>query len=182
MNTNNPYAAPQASLTRVESVAMSLDEGLGRKLFHETGTRELTRLANWNIFIEAMSLLWGVFFSFWVLAFAIQWGNNPFQWIWGAALVVSGLRLWGGSRRPWIAWGYDLLLDAGFALAMVWAILRLSQIDLIALLLAGSVALVLLCLAGGSVAAHFAAMPLYGRYPQRQLNAEVRYRKLNGIA
>jgi hypothetical protein len=180
---DNPYAAPQTSLTRVEPAALPLAEGvaLGRQLFPETSTRELTRLANWNVFIDSMSLLWGVFFCFAGLAFSVALKMDPLQWFWGAAVLLSGLRLWGGSRRTPIFWGYNLLLDAGFLLGMVWAIVRLAQIDQVALFLAGSVALVLLLLAGASVAGHLVAKPLYGRYPQRELNGEVRYRERNRI-
>ncbi len=183
MNPDNPYAAPQTSLTSVEPPALPLAEsqGLGRQLFPETSTAQLTRLLNWNIYIESMSMLWGVLFCYALLAFSVQIKNDPFQWLWGAVLLLTGLRLWGGATRAWIAWGYNLLLDAGFALAMVWAIVALARIDPIALYLAGSVALVFLCLACASVLAHFFATPLYSGFPQRQLNEEVRYRKLNHI-
>lgn len=181
MPDHNPYAAPQASLTRVKPAALPLASATGRVWFPETSTVELTRLANWNVFIDSMGLLWGVFFCFAVLAFSVQWGNNPFPWIWGAALLLSGLRLRGGYTRAWIAWGYNLLLDAGFVLGMLGALVVLARIDLMALFLVGSVALVFLTIAGASVIAHFAAKPLYGSYPQRQLNNEVRYREQNRI-
>lgn len=181
MNPDNPYAAPQTSLTRMEPAELPLAEATGRNLFPETSTRELTRLANWNVHIEAMSLVWGVFLCFAVLAFCLQFGNNPFQWIWGAALFLIGLRLWGGYARAKLAWSYNLLLDMLFCAALLWAIVRLAQFDTLALLLVGGVALVFLGLATASVLAHFAARPLYGQFPQRQLNHEVRYRVRNRI-
>jgi len=181
MNPDNPYAAPQTITTRVAPSELPLAEAVGRNLFPETSTRELQRLANWSIPIEAMSMLWGVFFVFAVLAFSIQLGTNPFQWYWGAAMLLSGLRMWGGSARTPIFWVYDLLLDAAFALALIWASIQLAKFDLIALLLVGGVALVLIMLAISSPLAHLVARPLYGRFPQRELVDELSYRKQNRI-
>jgi hypothetical protein len=181
MNPDNPYAAPQTITTRVAPLELPLAEAVGRNHFPETSTRELQRLANWSIPIEAMSLLWGVFFAFAVLAFSIQLGTNPFQWYWGAAMLLAGLRMWGGMARSPIFWAYDLLLDAVFALVLFWASIRLAQFDMIALLLVGGVALVLIMLAISSPVAHLVARPLYGAFPQHELVAELGYRKLNRI-
>ena len=182
MNPDNPYAAPQTSLSQLpELTGFPLAEARGRNLFPETSTHELNRLANWDLAIGFMDMIWGVFLCFAMLAFCIQLGNNPFHWIWGGAVLLIGLRLWGGYTRTKLAWGYNLLLDAMFCAALLWAIVRLAQFDTLALLLVGGVALVFLSLSTASVLAHFAARPLYGQFPHRQLNIEVRYRQRNQI-
>ena len=181
MNPDNPYAAPQTLPSRVAPLELPLAEAVGRNQFPETSTRELQRLANWSIPIEAMSMLWGVIFAFALIALSIQLKVYPFQWFWSAAVLLSGLRIWGGSARTSIFWAHSLVLDALFALVLLWGVVRLAQFDIIALLLVGGVALVLIVLASLSVVAHFAARPLYRQYRQRELVAELGYRKENRI-
>lgn len=181
MPDDNPYAAPQTLPSRVAPLELPLAEAVGRNQFPETSTRELQRLANWSIPIEAMSLLWWVFFAFAALAFSIQLGTNPFDWYWGAAMLLAGLRVWGGSARTPIFWAYDLLLDTLFAIALIWAAIQLAHVDLMALFLVGGVELVLIGLASVSAVAHLAARPLYGQFPQSELVAEVGCRKQNRI-
>lgn len=181
MKPENPYAAPQTITGRVAPSELPLAEAVGRNLFPETSTRELERLAGWSISIETMSLLWGLLFSLTVLAFCSQLGTNPFPWGWSAAMLLSGLRMWGGTARAPIYWAYDLLLDAVFALAVVWAAFHLAKSDVIGLFLVGGVALLFMGLACVSVVAHFVARPLYGRFSQCDLVTEVGYRRRNRI-
>jgi hypothetical protein len=179
MSNDNPYAAPQTSLSRVTS--LNVPEGTDRDHFPETSTVELTRLANWDLAIGFMDMLWAVLFIIELLLLASTLRMNPYQWIWGTALLLSGLRVWGGSTRAKIAWGYNLLLDAVLLVALPWAIYLLTGLDQLSLLLVGPVLLLIGVICALSVVAHFAAKPLYGSYPQRLLNEEVRYRRRNHI-
>ncbi len=98
---------------------------MGRNLFPDTSTRELQRLGNWSIPIEAMSMLWGVFFVFAVLAFLCNL-NESVSVVWGRGDAAFGPARVGRLGAHPLFWACDLLLDAAFALALLWAALRLA--------------------------------------------------------
>lgn len=182
MPDDNPYAAPQ-TIDRAVPWADALPMALGseRRLYPDVSTTELSRLANWSMAIDGMSLVWGVVISFAGLAFVVNLWMYPLQWFWGLVLGLTAMRLWGDYRRTSGYWAYNLLLDLLFLGGFLFAILGLARVDLLALLIVGIPMLAFGLIAAMSVLAHLLAKPLYGQYTHRELIREVRYRKQNRI-
>lgn len=189
MNSDNPYAAPQTIEFR-STGELPVADAVGRQLFPDLTTAQLSRLADYSHTMQLMTSLWVIL----LLSLCLMLpGFNSYQpnmkGFLSISILLIVLRFVGGRARG-RRWRYytgflDGVFFASLLLGMTAGFITMPDLMSLMLFLPLCLAIIFLSIiAFTSCLAHCCAPELFGApdYPHHALMQEIDYRKQYGIA